>query len=196
LDEEALEGGGFSMTHATPQEWQEYVAGTLAIPRYEELDMHLYDCEHCLQQYILAIDSIELTDDTLPALSIEAASDFADRTLIAIQEASIAVTRSYETPIEASMTEQTRALKPQRMRTTLIRRPLFQYAVAAAATLLLLSTGVFQSIEKITTRGHPSDITLTQQEKLDESFSQQVLERTTSLLDNIHTKRTGGTAHE
>jgi hypothetical protein len=196
LDEKALEGGGFPMNHLTALEWQEYIAGKLAAHRYEELEIHLYDCEHCLLQYILAIDTIELTDADLPALSEVSAADFADRTLLAIQEAPIPAVRSHEVPIEASNTEQTSALKPQRMRTPLIRRTLFQYTVAAVATLFLLSTGVFQSIGKITARDHPSDLPLTQQEQQDESFSQRLLEKTTSLLENIHSNNTGGNPRE
>jgi hypothetical protein len=196
LDEKALEGGGFPMNHVTPLEWQEYIAGKIAAHRYEELEMHLYDCEDCLLQYIVAIDTVDLIDAALPELSEVSAADFADRTLLAIQEASISSARSYEVPIESSTTEQTRALKPLRMRTPLIRRTLFQYTVAAVATLFLLSTGVFQSIGKITARDHPSDLPLTQQEQQDESFSQRLLEKTTSLLENIHSNNTGGNPRE
>jgi anti-sigma factor RsiW len=177
LDEKALEGGGFPMNHVTALEWQEYIAGKLAAHRHEELEKHLYDCEHCLQQYILVIDTVEQTDADLPALSEVSAADFADRTLLAIKEASIAA-------------------KPQRVRTPLIRRTLFQYTVAAVATLFLLSTGVFQNIEKITAKDHQSNIPLTQQEQQDQSFSQRLLVKTTSLLENIHSNPTGGTPHE
>jgi anti-sigma factor RsiW len=197
LDEEALEGGGFPLNHTTQQEWEEYVSGTLSPSQNQQLEQHLYDCEDCLQQYILAIDSIDPANDTLTALSVAESATFANRILSAIQEASIADARSYEAILEAPIAKQGTTLKLQRIRRIpLIRSPLFQYTVAAAATLLLLMTGVFQSIGTIAAKDNSSGQPVTQFERHDESFSQRLLERTTSLLDNIHPNHTGGTPRE
>jgi anti-sigma factor RsiW len=183
------------MNHTTQQEWEEYVSGTLSPSRYEELEQHLYHCEDCLQHYILAIDSIEPTNDTLPELSAAATADFANRIMSAIQEASIADLRSNEATLEASIIKQVSTAKLHRIRIPLIRRPLFQYTVAAVATLLLLLTGVFQSIGTIAAKDN-SFQPITQLEQKDESFSQRLLERTTIMLNNIHSIRTGGTPRE
>jgi hypothetical protein len=186
--------------HATAQEWQDYAAGELAPQRYEELEEHLYDCESCLQLYIQVIDhhaAISEADESLaPELEAGAQQAFADRVMLAIHGAPLAAAASVDVIMPVSLPPAVKSpVRPVR-RTSLIRRPLFQYTLAAAATLLLISTGVFQNIGQIVERDNRINSPIPYQEKLDESFSQRLMEKTTSLLGSIHSNRTGGSLRE
>ncbi|MDF2670206.1 MAG: hypothetical protein K0R67_2512, partial [Paenibacillus sp.] len=80
----------------------------------------------------------------------------------------------------------------------LIRHPLFQYTVAAAITMLLLTTGVFHNIGKITPEpGSTGNSSPPRQEQPSNSFSQRLMERTTTLLDHLQPNRQeGGQSYE
>src|SRR4051794_5778541 len=127
------------MNHATRQQWQDYVEGKLEAAQHEVLEHHLYECDKCLELYMSAIDTSIVRDYTNPHLLVpdsEAASTAADRIMAAIHNRG--------------------ALYQSNRRVSFIRHPLFQYTVAAAITMLLLSTGVFHNITKLTESRHHS----------------------------------------
>ncbi|MFC5651440.1 hypothetical protein ACFPYJ_20455 [Paenibacillus solisilvae] len=228
------------MSHGTPQEWQAYAAGTLSVQRRDELESHLYGCEECLAVYMDEMTAGH--EKEMPAVMPAAGGGFADRVMLAIQEARAdyseidrltgsddevdsadsadsnketlnrggqdalpmgsereadrSIAPADDLLLEPAQAAAAAKAQPRSRRLPLIRKPLFQYAVAAAVTIILVAAGVFQDIEAAAWRTPPADAAVLKQEKPDETFSQRLMEKTTSLLDNIHSKRTGGHSHE
>jgi anti-sigma factor RsiW len=154
------------MKHYSALEWQDYIDQRLPLSLRDALEEHLYDCEHCLQLYMLALENT--TTETLTAAN----ESFADQVMNAI----VLEERMLKLP----------ALPPSRSSLVrLFRKPLFQYAVAAGITLLLMSSGVFQSI--------PAKIDRFETVRLaerTEPLSQKLMEKAVGMLQTIQSKET------
>ncbi|BBH22666.1 hypothetical protein Back11_40110 [Paenibacillus baekrokdamisoli] len=114
-----------------------------------------------------------------------------------------------QTELDTVQIDTTRVIKPHlvvvapssrngvsRSRMPLICKPLFQYTVAAVVTLILVASGVFQDVGAYAGRAEPIDLTSANGAISTESFSQRLMEKTTSLLDTLHPTRIGGHPHE
>jgi anti-sigma factor RsiW len=129
LDEKELEGGRFLMKHFKYDEWLSYVKNDISDKAREELESHLYTCDQCLEHYLQAISEHE---SSLPVLSNE--PGFTDLVMANVSEQKAAV----EKP--ASLKKTAASKKP------FYQQAAFHYLIAAAATLLLTFSGVFQSL--------------------------------------------------
>jgi hypothetical protein len=153
-----LEGGGFPLIPCTNRDWPAYIWQQLKPNESHEYESHLYACDACLQVYMDTVDS-------LPQLSkVNAIPAIIDHIMGEIQ----------------SVTE-------KKKQVPLIRRPLFQYGVAAAITLVLMSAGAFQGLSM-----QISHIESTTNKGEQESYSQKLMEKTVSMLDAIQTQPKGG----
>ncbi|WP_245350020.1 hypothetical protein [Cytobacillus eiseniae] len=109
--------------HYSEQEWMKYVKNELAKDVREEFEHHLYSCDQCLDTYLLAVEAEEAL---LPKISNEV--DFTD----------LVMTQITKTKVEKHKAEE----KKKRF----YHSSIFHYSIAAAMTILLMTTGVFQSI--------------------------------------------------
>lgn len=116
------------MTHMTYEQWLKYTKGTLDEQTRMHYENHLYSCDHCLELYLQAL---EATKDELPDLS--APSSFTDSLMA-----------------EISKTKKPESKAPKlRKRKSRQREAVVHYVLAAAMTLLLISTGVFSQLMSV-----------------------------------------------
>ena len=114
------------MMHYSEQEWMKYVKNELDKDVREEYEDHLYSCDQCLEVYLMAVEAEEAE---LPLISNEV--DFTNLVMAQIAE--------------------TKKDKPQKQKIgkkkkSIYQSAFFHYSIAAAVTILLMTTGVFQSI--------------------------------------------------
>jgi anti-sigma factor RsiW len=129
LDEKELEGGRFFMKHYSYDEWLRYVKDEFSNKNREELEGHLYTCDQCLEQYLQAIAEHE---SSLPVLSNE--TSFTDLVMAEVSK-------------QKEFIEKPAAVKqPVKTKKSFYQEASFHYLIAAAATLLLTFSGVFQSL--------------------------------------------------
>lgn len=113
------------MKHYRYDEWLQYVKGELNDKTREELESHLYGCDQCLESYLEALAEHE---SSLPVLSNE--SSFTDLVMAGVTQ-------------QRESGEKPEGAKPKK---PFYQQAVFHYLLAAAATLLLMFSGVFQSL--------------------------------------------------
>ncbi|TYR73680.1 hypothetical protein FZC79_17545 [Rossellomorea vietnamensis] len=111
------------MKHIPYEDWLKYVEDGLGEPVREQYEEHLYSCDHCMEIYLAAL---QFNETSLPALPD--ALRFTDQVM-----ADVLAGKQKETP---------GAGKEEKF----YQRAAFHYIVAAAMTILLMTTGVFQQM--------------------------------------------------
>ena len=138
------------MKHISYEEWLDYVEDNISEPVREQYEAHLYTCDHCMEIYLSALEASEASFPDLP-----------DETGFA--EAVMAEVHSKKEPEVWK--------KPK-----LYQQAAFHYIVAAAMTILLMYTGVFQQLigfaEEFERSSHPS-------------ITEEVMKKTTDLIDTV-----------
>jgi anti-sigma factor RsiW len=129
LDEKELEGGRFFMKHYSYDKWLSYVKDEINVKTREEFESHLYTCDQCLEDYLKAVSEHE---SSLPVLSNE--TDFTDLVMTEVSK------QKEFTEIQPTLKQPIKTNKP------FFQQASFHYLIAAAATLLLTFSGVFQSL--------------------------------------------------
>ena len=119
------------MKHYSYEEWMKYVKNEVEQSAREEFEAHLYNCDQCLTIYLQAVAAEE---EYLPMIEDEA--EFTNLVMEKIAE-------SKPTSIQTLK-------KKSANRKPFYQTTIFHYSVAAAMTLFLMTTGVFQSITKYT----------------------------------------------
>ena len=149
------------MNHFSYEQWTKYVKNELKVDIREELDNHLYTCDQCLELYLHAVDEIE---NELPELSNE--QDFTNAIMANISEQKV----------NETVIKQPNRNKP------FYQNALFHYTLAAAMTILLMTTGVFQSITKYTETVQKAEF----QEKKP-SVTEGIMDKTFAWMDSLET---------
>jgi anti-sigma factor RsiW len=172
------------MKHGTLEQWAAYVRHELPDGESAELEKHLESCEVCMELYV---QSVELAMGSYPMLLNEIA--LADSVMKTIHEGSYV--KHAACLAEAEGASATRKwLRP----VTWTRHPLFHYSVAAAITMILLGSGLFQSLLPVEGQADPFSSEPAQGEPLKRqpSVSQQLLDQTIVMLDSIQHKQERG----
>lgn len=117
------------MKHYSYDEWLGFVKDEISDKSREELESHLYTCDQCLEHYLQAISEHE---SSLPALLNE--TSFTDLVMAEISKQNDVIEKS------ATFKQAVKSKKP------FYQQAAFHYLIAAAATLLLTFSGVFQSL--------------------------------------------------
>ncbi|MBM7654254.1 hypothetical protein [Neobacillus cucumis] len=149
------------MKHYSYAEWQQYVKDEMGNSLREELEGHLYTCDQCLDIYLQAVTANETSLPTLPN-----ETQFTDRVMEMVPV----------TNCNVSKVEITKRVPDTR---------LFHYLLAAAATLLLMFTGVFQTLASYTSAFEKPMI---QEKKPKPSVTEGVINRTFAWMDSIEKK--------
>jgi anti-sigma factor RsiW len=161
LDEKELEGGRFFMKHFTHDEWLKYVRNEINEKSRNDFESHLYECDHCLNLYLQAVEESE---SSLPILSNE--TTFTDLVMVK-------VTKEKQTTAEPSHNNK----KP------FYKQALFHYFLAAAATILLMVTGAFHSIA-----AYAGAIESSHFQEKQPSVTEGVINKTFAWIDSIEKK--------
>lgn len=109
------------MTHIAYEEWQMYVKNELTQGHRELVEDHLYSCDQCLELYLQVIAEFETE---LPDL--QNVNGFTERVMMSVETKKESEHKSKVIPF--------------------YQTAIFHYILAAAATILLMMSGVFQTI--------------------------------------------------
>ena len=139
------------MNHLSLGKWKIYARDEMDDDKREEYEEHLYSCDHCMVLYMEAIESVQ---DELP--SIEGPSLYTDEVMERI-------------PFEGEPVSTS-------SRKHWYEENLFQYVLAMAMTLILMATGIFGDLLKVTTEF---------EKNRQPSFTENVLNKTTALLEDV-----------
>ncbi|MFZ7942698.1 anti-sigma factor family protein [Neobacillus sp. 19] len=138
------------MKHYSYDEWMEYVSDEINDQKREQLENHLYTCDQCLETYLQAVSANETS---LPVLSNE--SNFTDQIMAMVAPKAVPNTNNDLSTME------TVQLVPDTNNTIntintinntvnrkkrFYQQAVFHYLLAAAATVLLMFSGAFQSL--------------------------------------------------
>jgi anti-sigma factor RsiW len=176
LDEKELEGGRFFMKHYTYDEWLQYVKDEINEKTKEELEDHLYTCDQCLNDYLMAM---EANESSLPILSD--VSSFTELVMAEVSKQKTAVPdtdRNLITMLIAPSVPDTKVKKKR-----LYQQAVFHYLLAAAATILLTFSGVFQSLA-----AYANSIEKAQVQEKRPSMTEGVINKTFAWMDSLEKK--------
>ena len=155
------------MKHFSYDEWVSYVINEVSDKTREELESHLYTCDQCLEHYLLAVSEHE---SSLPVLSNE--SRFTDLVMAEVSKQKEVI----EKP--APLKQSVKSKKP------FYQQAAFHYLIAAAATLLLTFSGVFQSLAT-----YASAVEAPQHSKEKKpSVTEGVIDKTFAWMDSLEKK--------
>ena len=155
------------MMHYSKEEWTKYVKNEMNEDVREEYENHLYTCDQCLDIYLQVVEEAEYE---LP--EIENDTEFTDLIM-----AQIAESRPPSTTDWMNRKERKKGSRP------FYQTAIFHYSVAAAMTILLMTTGVFHSITKYTL----SIQTPSFQEKRT-SVTEGIVDKTFAWMDSLDNK--------
>ncbi|MEH7253313.1 hypothetical protein V7111_14390 [Neobacillus niacini] len=150
------------MKHFSYDEWLNYVKDEVNDKAREELESHLYVCDQCLEHYLQALS---VHESSLPLLSND--SSFTDLVM-------------------AEVSKQKEVVKKPSIKS---KKPFYQqvafhYLIAAAATLLLTFSGVFQSLAT-----YASAVEAPQYSKEKRaSVTEEVIDKTFAWMDSLEKK--------
>jgi len=115
------------MTHYSYEEWLKYVKNELAEEVQDIVENHLYSCDQCLDLYLQVVTEAE---SALPSIANDA--HFTDVVMAQVSEVQL--------PVKKGIKEKKNGKK------RFYQSSVFHYTIAAAMTILLMTTGVFQSL--------------------------------------------------
>ncbi|MBS4209562.1 hypothetical protein [Bacillus sp. FJAT-50079] len=139
------------MKHMTLDNWLQYVQDNLDEQTRVEYENHLYSCDDCLELYLQAVEVNEAQMPSLPA-----PTDFTD-----------AIMKQIDPPAKKK--------KPEIRR----KQTFIHYALAAAMTLLLMSTGVFSQLMNVASEFEK------QEHEQEQSFVHAFLNNSISIIDQF-----------
>ncbi|WP_280771657.1 anti-sigma factor family protein [Salipaludibacillus daqingensis] len=113
------------MNHQTKEDWIDYVNDELPEETRAVYEEHLYSCEKCMETYLHVIEE---SSHLLP--DVENEQSFVEGVMTRIEK-------------EPTHFKTTKTGKPKRV---FYKQTAFHYVLAASLTVLLMSSGVFQSI--------------------------------------------------
>ena len=149
------------MTHYSYDEWMRYVKNELSEENQGMYENHLYSCDQCLDLYLKAVSEEE---GLLPNLTN--GNTFTDLVMKQVSETKLTIGQN--------MNEKRNGRK------RFYQSPLFQYTIAAAMTILLMATGVFQSLTK-----YAENVQSPEFQKSETSVTTGLVDRTFAWMDSI-----------
>jgi anti-sigma factor RsiW len=176
------------MKHYSAEEWIAYFDRRLPTEDLQEYEAHLYGCDACLQLYMECVEKV-VSIESYHGSEADTAIDATKPSYL--EEAWI---EQIMQQIDIQKKEFRIHLTPAR-KTALYQKPVFQYALAAAITIILMTTGIFQGITGRIEQSPP----VTKQ-TLDASYTDQLMDKKVAMLDAIQLKaklvEKGGVNHD
>ncbi|MGG1678961.1 hypothetical protein ACIFOT_25035 [Neobacillus sp. NRS-1170] len=149
------------MKHYSYVEWLQYVKEEISEQDRETYERHLYTCDQCLDVYIQAVTANE---SSLPILSNE--GNFTDLVMAEVSK------------------QKQESAAPKTNKKPIYQQAMFHYLLAAAATILLMLTGAFQSLASYAN-------SLESPQKIQEkkpSVTEGVINKTFAWMDSLENK--------
>lgn len=150
-------------THYIYDQWLKYVNDELDEDMRILLEDHLYTCDQCLDLYVAAVTEQETV---LPVIPDE--TSFTDQIMMKISNVDM----------EGQRSEQ------KKKKRAFHQSAIFHYTLAAAATIFLTSTGVFQTVIQ-----HTETIQKTEISANKESEMTEFVDKTFSWIDTLESNK-------
>lgn len=152
------------MTHYSYEEWMKYVKNELVQEVQEIVENHLYSCDQCLDLYLQAVTEVE---SELPFIAND--THFTDVIMAQVSEIQLPAVKS---------------LKEKRnVKKRFYQSIVFHYTIAAAMTILLMTTGVFQSLTQYAEHVQNPDF-----QKKETSMTAGFVDKTFTWMDSLEEK--------
>lgn len=142
------------MNHISYEKWLQYTRGELDSATRKQYDDHLYNCDQCLSVYLEAVEAME---HTLPVMSNE--DIFTD---MIMQQ------------IEGQKQKQNKKSQKQ----SFYQKAIFHYLVAAAMTIILMTSGVFSHLTNAVNDFETN-------KKKEPSFVMGLMNKSVSFIDKV-----------
>ncbi|WP_159885301.1 anti-sigma factor [Paenibacillus puerhi] len=159
------------MTHVPEEQWLLFASGQLESDERQRCEDHLEQCDECLALYAHAVERLaySLPEPDMDQLAEGAMQRWEERYGAAAVNARCSLEEKHD------------------RRRNWMRHPIFHYTVAAAITLILMGSGVFQVFTQNASAWVDTNLPA-ESEELPPSWSEQVMERTVGLLATIQPK--------
>lgn len=153
------------MDHVNHEQLLYFIQNELSDKRRDEIEDHIYSCDLCLEVYM---NQVEQSENLLPGIvNIE---EFTERTLDQIK-------------VDKKISD----LKTGNNKKTWYQHTLVHYGFAASFTLILMTSGVFQSIS-----GIPSTVEAAPMKQEDQSISKNLMDRALTWIAVFEPKENKG----
>lgn len=157
------------MNHKTYENWLQYVNDELEEVLREEYENHLYSCDHCLELYLQAVEANEFQ---MP--NVSETSTFTDEIMLKLNKP-----ESHQEKEIASSEIENKRVRPSKKHKNKRKEMMIHYTLAAAMTLILMSTGVFSQLMNLVGEFEDSD------GKPRESFIYSFLNNASSITEQL-----------
>lgn len=184
---------GHRARHCSADQLQHYAGGLLTGLEEERVELHLAACDTCLQLFMIAIELQEESDNASLTSSSkhEPIADGKHRKQLPDMR------QLEEQVIAQLMGEKQRSSPPAaippsiRRRRTWLQHPVTHYTIAASITIMLLGSGVLASFSEKLQQYDQIPYTATPEwsESAAESWSEKMINRTSSWLDGLQAAR-------
>lgn len=156
------------MKHYSYDQWLQYVKNEIEGEDRALYEDHLYTCDQCLEVYLAAVEVEELPD-------LGDGTAFTDNIMAQL-------------PKGNQRHPDIKAEKSSRKATAFYKKTIFHYSVAAAMTILLMSTGFFQTLTQ-----YAGDVESKQFKEDKASITEGFMDKTFMWMDSFeHPKKEEG----
>jgi hypothetical protein len=152
------------MTHYSYEEWMKYVKNELVEEVREIVENHLYSCDQCLDLYLQAVTEAE---SELPF--IENDTHFTDTVMAQVSEIHLPAVKLVK--------------EKGKVKKRFYQSVVVHYTIAVAMTILLMTTGVFQSLIQYAENVQSPDF-----QKKETSMTAGFVDKTFTLMDSLEEK--------
>lgn len=159
------------MKHYSYDEWSQYIKDEINEKTCGEIENHLYTCDQCLGDYLQAVSANE---SSLPILPNE--SSFTDLVMAE-------VSKQKEAVFKDSVPGTKRDERKSNRKNPFYQQAAFHYLLAAAATILLMFTGAFQSLAT-----YANSVESPQIKEKKPSVTEGVINKTFAWMDSLEKK--------
>lgn len=153
------------MNHIPYEKWLQYAQDELNEETRTQYENHLYNCDHCLDMYL---EAVEASETSMPVLT----TNFTDSIMLQVNET------MKEKPTTNKRKKNTR------------KQTMIHYMLAAAMTLILMSTGIFSQLMNVANEFEKPHSTQS------ESFVSNILNNSISITDQLEVNFKEGMENE
>lgn len=159
------------MIHISVTEWRKYINNEIDEKEREFFENHLYSCDQCLAHYLEILAEVE---SKLPQLNEQVL-------LVDNVMEQISAHSKQNMLVKDPNIKSTKPTQKNLQRKQFYEKTIFHYTVAAVATIVLMISGVFNSMIEMPT-------VLTAQDDKTPSFTEGLINTTFSIMDEIDEK--------
>jgi len=177
--------------HYNQEAWAAYARNTLPDRQREEMELHLSQCDGCLE---LLVQAVDIPGSPAEEAGVVSRPGFSGIDCMADPAPAAAMERIRSNVLELMERDLPGVRRAPKSRTAWLRRPALHYGLAASLTLLLYMSGAFTDMDRFLQSREPQQgasaaILNPPSGPSSESWSNRMLDRTAHLLQEIQDRR-------